>query len=82
MTRGVYQNSGHVSLVEPWRERTPQAVLKAKEARIRSLFADPHIQAARGETLQEVDHIGRSPDDSADRIVWTGRRNDGVHPAL
>ena len=35
MTAGIYRNSDHPSLIEPWRERSEKNVLAMAEKRIR-----------------------------------------------
>lgn len=40
MTAGIYRNSDHSSLTEPWRERTEKSALAAAEKRIRGKVAE------------------------------------------
>jgi hypothetical protein len=46
MTSGAAVHSDP-NMIEPWRERTPQAVLQAKERRIRERVADLYASAER-----------------------------------
>jgi hypothetical protein len=47
MTAGIHLQSGHYSIVEPWRERTPQAVLRQKADRIRDRIAVLYAEVDR-----------------------------------
>jgi hypothetical protein len=47
MTTGVYRDSGHVSLVEPWAQRSEKRVFAAAEKRIRSRIEDLYALAER-----------------------------------
>ena len=47
MTAGIYRNSDHPSLIEPWRERSEKNVLAMAEKRIRGRIQELYCLAER-----------------------------------
>lgn len=82
MPAGIPAKSNHPALLEPWRERTVSAVLKAKEQRIRQRVAELYAdcEQARGldatrlvrRSLVEAEHL-LDLADAALRADWLGR---------
>jgi hypothetical protein len=58
MPSGV-PDSNHTSLMESWRERTPQAVLRQKEQRIRERVADLYADCEKAKGVETTRLVRR-----------------------